>query len=151
MPDEGNAFVSTVDEQKAKYTADQIAKAEKAHDIFIQLQRPSISDFKRLIKEGRLLNAPITVADIDRWIDIEGPDLGAIKGRTTRQAPESVKPITKPHRENKYVTIAADIFYINQLPFLLAIELESKLLMVHYIPKKNKDILVEGIKFFGAG
>ena len=148
MPDEGNAFVSTVDEQKAKYTADQIAKAEKAHDIFIQLQRPSISDFKRLIKEGRLLNAPITVADIDRWIDIEGPDLGAIKGRTTRQAPESVKPITKPHRENKYVTIAADIFYINQLPFLLAIELESKLLMVHYIPKRNKDILVEGIKFF---
>jgi hypothetical protein len=27
-------------------------------------------------------------------------------------------------------------------------ELESKLLMVHYIPKRNKDILVEGIKFF---
>jgi hypothetical protein len=114
MPDEGNAFISTVDEQKAKFTADQIAKAEKAHDIFIQLQRPSISDFKRLIKEGRTLNAPITVADIDRLIEIEGPDLGAIKGRTTRQAPKSVKPITKPHRENKYVNIAVDIFYTNQ-------------------------------------
>ena len=51
---------------------------------------PSVKDIVDGINKGRILNLPITKADLDVATRIWGRDLGSVVGKTTRKMPETV-------------------------------------------------------------
>ena len=51
---------------------------------------PSVEDFKAILKMNLIKNCPITTEDINLAEKIFGPDIGSIKGKTTRRKPLAV-------------------------------------------------------------
>jgi len=68
---------------------------------------------------------PITKADIMRVEDILGPNLGSLKSKKTRTKPSRVIMNTCNElpagiiKEYVNVTLAVDIMYINEIPFVM--------------------------------
>jgi hypothetical protein len=48
---------------------------------------PSINDFKTILRINTITNNPVTTKDIKIAEKIFGPDIGALKGKTTRCEP----------------------------------------------------------------
>ena len=79
---------------------------------------PSISDFKEIINTNLIQNCPVTVEDINISIDIFGPDIFALKGKTTCKktlpvVSDIVKVPSKVLHKHKNVTISADFMFMN--------------------------------------
>jgi hypothetical protein len=71
-------------------------------------------------------NCPITSHDILAVEDIFGPDVGSLKGKTTRSAPAKVRPgmvniLTEIIHHYRDITICADVMLVNKIPFLVKI------------------------------
>jgi hypothetical protein len=79
-----------------------------------------------MVHEKLLANCPVTVQDVNNAHHIYGQDLANIRGKTTRRKPEHVqvdyvqipRDFVKMH---KYVTLAADVMFVNGLPFLITL------------------------------
>jgi hypothetical protein len=54
------------------------------------LGTPSLHDFKAVISSNMVKNLPITIKDINITDKIFGPDVGAVKDKTTKQKPAPV-------------------------------------------------------------
>jgi hypothetical protein len=59
-------------------------------DEFANGHNPSTKDFLRIVARNQLPNCPITRDDILAAEDIFGPDIGSLKGKTTRRKPHRV-------------------------------------------------------------
>jgi hypothetical protein len=78
-----------------------------------------------------LPNCPVTREDIMTAEKIFGPDVGSLKGKTVRRTTDHVEinqypipaELMSQHRE---VTIAADIMFVNKLPFFVTISRNIK-------------------------
>ncbi len=64
---------------------------------------------------------PITVRDLHRAVKIHGPNLGELKGKTTRKKADKVQfePI-EVFSEDRSVVLCIDIFFIAGIPFLIS-------------------------------
>ena len=82
--------MQTVEGNKVPFTRREIARAEQARDLFVRMARPAIKDFEKMVREGRILNCPVTVADIRRAEEIFGAEIGVVRGRTVRESPRVV-------------------------------------------------------------
>lgn len=135
--------IKTVEDNKNGFTKAEQERADKAKELLIALGRPSVETLKNSLKNGFILNCPITVKDVANMERIYGPDLGSIKGKTVRSRPEPLrieehKEITK---ELEDATLSADIFFVNKLAFLLTVSKRLNLLMVQYVVDRKVDTL----------
>jgi len=138
--DEVVLMMSAVEDNKRKYTNREVKQAELAHDLYVKLARPALNDFVRIVREGRIMNCPITVADIRRWVDIFGIDIGTLKGRTTRdRAPiVNVEPIpVEASKELTPVVMAADIMYIEGVCFFVGISRKLDLITIQNLKTRH--------------
>lgn len=137
--DEVTLMMSSVEENKSKYTAREVKQAEVAHELYIKLARPALNDFIRIVREGRIMNCPITVSDIRRWIDIFGVDLGTLKGRTTRNKAPIVKLETTTVDVTNLtpVVLAADLMSIEGVTFFIGISRKLNLITVQNLKTKG--------------
>jgi hypothetical protein len=129
-PSEGKnfQFITTVSGNKAHFTERQIKRAEKARFLYTSLVCPSVKDFRWVVQSNDLIkDCTISVEDdIDVTLKIWGPDILALKGKTTRSKPVHVtsdfvkvpKAILDAHKD---VYLTADIFFVNQIPFFLTV------------------------------
>jgi len=82
-------------------------------------------DYVKYVENNLIPNCPITKEDIVHAEDILGPNLGTLKGKTTRKTPERVilntldNLLNGLHKEHGDVTLAIDIMYINEIPFMM--------------------------------
>jgi hypothetical protein len=88
--------------------------------------RPPIKEFKYQVSMNLIGNCPVTVEDIDRAMDIFGPDIGLLKGLTTRGSPAPVQDdyIAIPKellKRNQKETLHIDGLTINGVPFLASV------------------------------
>jgi hypothetical protein len=126
-------FVTTVSGNKAHFTDCQVKGADKARKYYRTLGYPSVTDFRWVVQSNLIQNCPVTVQDIDVALEIWGPDVAALKGKTSRGkspivAPDFVKvppDILSAHRD---VCLAADIFFVNKIPFFLTVSRNRSLL-----------------------
>lgn len=120
-------LTTTVTELQRAFTPHQIADADKARSLHHMLGRPSERIFKHMIKHNLIRNTTVTCDDITRASKIYGPDLGCLKGKTTRQAPTPVRlpsilPVPdsiKMHHLD--VVICLNICHVDGLRFLTSI------------------------------
>jgi hypothetical protein len=83
------------------------------------------------VKNNLVPNFPITSRNILAANDIFGPDIGSLKGKTTRAAPSKVRPgmadipaeIISDYRD---ATVCADVMFINKILFLVTISRSIK-------------------------
>jgi len=89
----GAIMVNTVDSNKSKYSIRQYSSTKKARVLQDVIGRPSTEDFINYVEGNIIPNCNITKQDILRAEDIFGPNLGSVKGKTTRRPMEHVNLI----------------------------------------------------------
>ena len=89
-------YVSTIQENMKMFTPREVKDAKKARGLYQTLGTPSITDFKAIVKSNAIKNCPVTLEHIDTAEQIFGPDIGALKGKTTRRKPQ---PVVKDYME----------------------------------------------------
>ena len=81
--DDSACFIDTVADNMKLFTQHQIKAAKQARELYHSLGRPTRSDFRKIIKTNLIHNNPVTVEDVAVAETIFGPDVGALKGRST--------------------------------------------------------------------
>ena len=107
-------LVTTVEERKKKYTVRQVRDAELARDYQRRLGYASAAQTIKLIFQGNLTNSKVTARDVHRAIDIWGPDVGSLKGKTTShqaKLEEKLPLLVREHETEQIMYI--DIMFVN--------------------------------------
>ena len=73
-----------------------------------------------------IMNCPVTIEDVIRAENINGPSVQALKGKTIRTKPIPVVSnyVAVPHaifEGNRNVTLNVDVMFVNKIPFLASI------------------------------
>ena len=144
-------FFNTVADNKINYTDNEYTRALLARKLQNTMGRPSTSDFKKLISNNLLPNCPITVDDINTAENIFGPDVGALKGKTPRMAPNKIRPINMSvppalYQQYKKVTICMDIMFINRIPFLVSKSRKMLFSTAEMLYNRQAKVIAKAIK-----
>ena len=119
-------MVSSVAENKRFFTDREFERAKQAQKLLHALGTPSSADLKHILKVNGIRNCPVTTTDIALAEKIFGPDIGTLKGKTTRQKP---LPVVEDYieippellRDHQEVILAMDTMKVNGLHFLTTI------------------------------
>ena len=80
-------MVQTVTENEKGYSKRQLAYAKTARDLFAKVGYPSIKDFANMINKNMIMNCPVTIEDVMRAENINGPSVQALKGKQPAKNP----------------------------------------------------------------
>jgi hypothetical protein len=146
----GVSFVQTVDGNKLMFSKKQISQAKAARELYAMIGRPSIGDFMGIIKNSLLPHAKITANDIQNAELIYGKDIGAIQEKTTRNQPSPVVTdyVNVPEdvmSVHKRITLAADIMYVNKIPFMLTVSRVIQFTTIEKLNNKQDSTLVAAV------
>ena len=91
-----------------------------------------------MIGQGQLAQSGITAQDVVRSLDIWGPDLGSLKGKTTSHKAqlEEELPILRT-KQFESQTMYLDLMFVNGLPFLIAVVNPLEYVMVNKLSKRD--------------
>mmetsp|Transcript_3573 Transcript_3573/g.6937 ORF Transcript_3573/g.6937 Transcript_3573/m.6937 type:complete len:275 (+) Transcript_3573:1941-2765(+) len=144
-------LINTVRENMEGYSRTQVQRAKLARETAKMLGFPSDDDYKWLVRTGIIKNCPITVEDISIATDIFGPDVHAIKGKTTRRQPPRVRVdrLEVPaeiYRRCQNIILVTDFMFVAGLPFLVTLSTELNLVTVEFTPRMDEDTMIKGLK-----
>ncbi len=99
---------------------------------------PSKEDFKSMVRGNMIKNCPVTPAAITNAQAIFCPDLPSLQGKTVRKPPAPVvsKYMSVPKEvvdQNKVVTLAADVLFVDGTAFLLSASRQIQFKMAEYV------------------
>lgn len=77
-------MVDTVSDNKGRYTNEDYSNAVRDRQLQVKIGRPRTKDFIRIVITNQLPNFLTTKADVLAAEHIFGPDVGSLKGKTTR-------------------------------------------------------------------
>jgi hypothetical protein len=135
--------VSTVEGRRKMYTKKEQKRAESARILQSTLGASS-ADLAKICRLGVLANNSLTPSDIWRAEDIYGRDLSAIKGKTKRKAPPELYSDRTP-REDTIITGFLDLFFVQDLTFLLCATEPVEYCFVLYLPRRLKEVLLNAL------
>ena len=133
----GKMFVNTVHENYEGYTKQWIHKVMEARKLQMMMGNPLHEDFVEAVSEKLLPNCPVTVSDTNTVKIIYGPDLTGVMGEIIRKGPKHVQPsymsIPRDFMElHKYVSLVADVMFVNGLPFFMTKSRGISLVSIKY-------------------
>ena len=120
------SFVQTVQENMAFYTPREISRAKKARELLAILGFPSVADMKTAISMNAIADLPIKTSDVELAERIFGPDLGSVKGKTTRKKPlpmvsDQISIPPQLYESRDTLDLCIDIMFVNGMPFFTTI------------------------------
>ena len=124
-------MVQTVTENEKGYSKHHFTNAKTARDLYKKVGYPSIKDFANMVKKNMIMNFPVTIEDVMRSENINGPSVQALKGKTIRTKPSPVVSdyVAAPHtifEENRNVTLSVDVMFVNRITFITSISWHLK-------------------------
>ena len=149
---EGYAFaVNTVKDNKKNFTNNDYLRAVRARELQVTVGRPSDKDLIKILKGSSLPNCPVTPRDVLIANKLFGPDIGALKGKTTRRGPPIVdSPVSVDTTSIlKYygeITLCVDIMYVNKVPLLVTLSRNIKFGTVEAVADRKEATLLKCIK-----
>jgi hypothetical protein len=101
-----------------------------------------MTDFQSMIRYHRIKDCPVTIQDVYNALRIWGKNIAALKGKTTWSKPTPVKRnYVKVPKEllqlHKNVFLTADIFFVNEIPFLLTLSRKICFTAVSHLANKS--------------
>ena len=131
--------VTTLTENKTFHTDRQFQKAKRARDFYHAMGTPSLPDLKALLHMNMIKDNPVTLEDVHLAEQIFGPDVGTLKGKTTRRKPlpvvtDYVEIPLELIKAQEDVTLAIDGMTVNSLKFLTTIARHLYYRTTHYLP-----------------
>ncbi len=117
-------LVNTVRGKFEGSTCHKVERAREAQHIQGMIANPTEREFAGMVHEKLLTNCPFTIRDVDNANQIFGSDLTNLRGKATRTKPERIRVeyVQIPWdfvQLHKYVTLVADVMFVNGLPFLV--------------------------------
>ena len=144
-------LVNTVRDNFEGHTKHDIAKAKEARRLQGMVGNPTDKEFKGMVREKLITNCPVTVQDVENANRIFGPDLANLRGKTIRTKPEHVRieyvQIPRDFVElHKYVTLVADVMFVNGLPFLVTSSRGISLVTIEYLKSRTAKRLIDTLE-----
>ena len=123
---------------------------ERARQLYFNMGTPTIRTLLETIRKNRFRNCPVTERDIRNMILVYGEDVGALKGRTTRQRPKppkvdwaAVPRLLVAH--NKDLHFCMDLLFVNREVFLSGIDKSVRDRHLHHIPSRTTKSILTGL------
>ena len=96
---------------------------------------PSDKDYGGMVSSNMIKNCPIDSTDVSNARAIFGPDLASVRGNTFQRKPKSIveeyvavpKELVSRH---KFISIAANVFFVDGIEFLLTVAIKLKFITV---------------------
>jgi hypothetical protein len=135
-------MVTTVRGNLKGYTRHKIEKAKEARRLQGMIGNPTEKELVGMVREKLITNCPVTVQVVHNANQIFGPALANLRGKTTRGKKEHVRvDYVKIPRDlvdmHKYVTLVADVMFVNGLPFLVTSSRGISLVTIEYLPSRT--------------
>ena len=127
------------------------SRALLARNIQRTIGRPTTKSFLRYVDKNLLPNCPVTREDILAAEHIFGPDIGSLKGKTTRRKPDPVRvnitslPDTVMSRYRD-VELTADVMKINKIPFFVSVSRKIKFGTAEFLQSQTNKSLFTAVK-----
>ena len=130
---------------------EEIRKVKRARELYGTVRYPIIRDFKAMIKNNMLLNCSVTIEDIDNCIDVFGPDIHVLKGRTVRKqliqvVIDYIKIPIKVLKLYYNIVLAINIILVSNLPFLMIVLRNLKFGIVKFILTGYQESIYLGLQ-----
>ena len=143
-------MVNTVKDNRRHFTKNDYLWAIRARELQVTVGRPSDNDFIKILKASSLPNCPVTPRDVIIANKLFGPDVGALKGKTTRRSPPIVDSpvpvdITSILKYYWEVTLCVDLMYVNRVPLLVTLSRNIKFGTVEAVKDRKEATLLKGI------
>ena len=147
----GVVLLNSVEENKKRFSKRQIARADRAKDLYETIGFTSMRDFETIVKMNGIRNNPVVSEDIRIMKEIYGDyNVFALKGKATRSKPKVVRRdyINVPKElklKFENIELCIDIMYVQGLAFLVGVSKHIHLFTVKWIPNRKKLTLAEAI------
>jgi hypothetical protein len=83
-------MIQTIEENKKFLSPRQQGRARKARELYHATGTPTVDDLKAMIQMNLIKNNQVTTEDVNLATRMYGPDIGTVKGKTTRSRPTPV-------------------------------------------------------------
>ena len=150
-------FMTTVEDNMRKYTKREVEKAREARDLQEKMNFPGPNVMIEMVKR-HMDNPPVTTQDIARADDIWGPNVAALKGKTTqRKSGYPPEEEFLPRRLNPVPQdLLADLMYVDSDAYLITRTKQLRLRMIESLASRSSDEITKALKnivklYAGAG
>jgi hypothetical protein len=146
----GSSMVNTVSDNRSKNTNRDYSRALFARKLQGIIGRPSDRTYKDIVNRNLLPNCPINSRDNNAALDIFGPDIGSLKGKTVRRTIPHVtdRIIDVPPsimRLYRAVTLAGDIMFVNRIPFFVTTSHRIRFSTAEMITNQKAKTLINAV------
>ena len=135
-------LVSTVAENKKKYSHREIKAAAVARTYQNNLGPCSEGELIKLITRGKLDNNRVVAQDVLRALDIWGPSLSNTKGKTVSHKAELQEEISIINNIKADQTMFVDLMFVNGGAYLISVFKPLEYLAVSKLNKKDINTLL---------
>jgi hypothetical protein len=137
----------TVKEKESLYTKKQVRKAIAAGEFLKALGYPSEKDALELLRTGNVRNIPHSADDISRFYTVYGPQVEALRGKTTRShAKTRVMSDEGSKMQLTYQDMVMDVMHVAGQKFLISICTPLGLLLVCHVETQTAQELGRGVQ-----
>ena len=138
----GRAFAQTVRDNIEGYTKREVEAAALVRKARIRVGCAPPKEFANIVSQCTLGNTPFTPLDLQRADAIFGPDVPNLKANSVRDKPTRVEvevlPIPRDYYTlNNFVTLTADVMFVNEVPFLTTLSRRIRLFTVEHLSSRS--------------
>ena len=144
-------LITAIDDNKSRLSAHDFSKAKITRALQRRIGRPVTKDFTHYVTANLIPNCPIIVQDIKNAKFVWGPEVGYLKGNTSRQPPPRTRvennsiplQIMQQYRD---VTLLLDIMKVTGIPFLMTISKHIKFGSAGKLDSMNNSHIIKHFK-----